>query len=275
MMVTKFQIEAMTRADMPEKDRRDFGLYVDEFQNFATDSFATILSEARKYKLSLTMANQYIAQMADTVQGAVFGNVGTIISFQVGQQDATVLSEMFGGEDVILPNDLTNLRKYDIYSKLLIDGMPSPVFSATTFAPLMSRVDVPEQQSRDVVLKVSREKYTKKREFVEKKIFEYAGKVREEEIKFKQKAAENAEKAKERKAEENRRKMEERLKAKGITPYSQQNSTNPDVPQNPSNESNPQKNSPIEHEQKSQPKNPQNHKNNKKRKPQKKPKPES
>ena len=184
-MVTKFQIEAMTRADMPEKDRRDFGLYVDEFQNFATDSFATILSEARKYKLSLTMANQYIAQMADTVQGAVFGNVGTIISFQVGQQDATVLSEMFGGEDIILPNDLTNLRKYDIYSKLLIDGMPSPVFSATTFAPLMSRVDVPEQQSRDVVLKVSREKYTKKREFVEKKIFEYAGKVREEEIKAK------------------------------------------------------------------------------------------
>ena len=120
---------------------------------------------------------------------------------------------MFGGEDIILPNDLTNLRKYDIYSKLLIDGMPSPVFSATTFAPLMSRVDVPEQQSRDVVLKVSREKYTKKREFVEKKIFEYAGKVREEEIKFKQKAAENAEKAKERKAEENRKKMEERLKA--------------------------------------------------------------
>ena len=224
MMVTKFQIEAMTRADMPEKDRRDFGLYVDEFQNFATDSFATILSEARKYKLSLTMANQYIAQMADTVQGAVFGNVGTIISFQVGQQDATVLSEMFGGEDIILPNDLTNLRKYDIYSKLLIDGMPSPVFSATTFAPLMSRVDVPEQQSRDVVLKVSREKYTKKREFVEKKIFEYAGKVREEEIKFKQKAAENAEKAKERKAEENRKKMEERRKAKGITPYSQQKS---------------------------------------------------
>lgn len=72
MMVTKFQIEAMTRADTPESERRDFGLYVDEFQNFATDSFATILSEARKYKLSLTMANQYIAQMPETVQGAVF-----------------------------------------------------------------------------------------------------------------------------------------------------------------------------------------------------------
>lgn len=216
MMVTKFQIEAMTRADMPEKDRRDFGLYVDEFQNFATDSFATILSEARKYKLSLTMANQYISQMADTVQGAVFGNVGTIISFQVGQQDASVLYEMFGGEDVISPHDLTNLRKYDIYTKLLIDGMPSPVFSATTLAPLTARIDVPAQQSRDVLLKVSREKYTKKREFVEKKIFEYAGKVREDEQKYRQKQLEFAEKKKAEKAEENRRKMEERLAAKGI-----------------------------------------------------------
>lgn len=216
MMVTKFQIEAMTRADIPESERKDFGLYVDEFQNFATDSFATILSEARKYKLSLTMANQYISQMADTVQGAVFGNVGTIISFQVGQQDASVLYEMFGWEDVISPHDLTNLRKYDIYTKLLIDGMPSPVFSATTLAPLVSRTDVSAQQSREVLLKVSREKYTKKREFVEKKIFEYAWKVREEEQKYRQKQVEFAEKKKAEKAEENRRKMEERLAAKWI-----------------------------------------------------------
>jgi type IV secretory pathway TraG/TraD family ATPase VirD4 len=83
MIVTKFQIEAMTRADIPENERKDFGLYVDEFQNFATDSFATILSEARKYQLSLTMANQYVAQMTESVQNAVFGNVGTMISFQV------------------------------------------------------------------------------------------------------------------------------------------------------------------------------------------------
>lgn len=223
MMVTKFQIEAMTRADIPESQRRDFGLYVDEFQNFATDSFATILSEARKYKLSLTMANQYIAQMADTVQGAVFGNVGSIISFQVGQQDATVLSEMFGWEDIILPNDLTNLRKYDIYTKLLIDGMPSQVFSATTFAPLTSRIDNPEQQSYETLMKVSREKYTKKRDFVEKKIFEYAGKIRDEEIKYRKQKAQEAEKIKEKKAEENRIKMEERLKARGITPYANEN----------------------------------------------------
>ena len=210
MMVTKFQIEAMTRADIPERDRRDFGLYVDEFQNFATDSFATILSEARKYKLSLTMANQYIAQMPETVQGAVFGNVGSILSFQVGHQDALVLADVFGGENVILPPDLTNLRKYDIYSKLLIDGMPSPVFSATTYAPLSTRIDTPSQQSRDVLLKVSREKYTRKRDFVEAKIFEYAGKIREEERKFRKQQEAHKEKLKEKKAEEHRKKIEER-----------------------------------------------------------------
>jgi hypothetical protein len=212
MMVTKFQIEAMTRADMPEKDRRDFGLYVDEFQNFATDSFATILSEARKYKLSLTMANQYIAQMPETVQGAVFGNVGSLVSFQVGHQDATVLSEIFGGEDVILPPDLTNLRKYDIYTKLLIDGMPSPVFSATTYAPLHMRIDVPSQQSRDVLLKVSREKYTKKRDFVEKRIFEYAGNISQEEAKYRKSQEAYKEKMKEKKAEEHRKKVDEQKK---------------------------------------------------------------
>lgn len=197
MMVTKFQIEAMTRADIPENERIDFGLYVDEFQNFATDSFATILSEARKYKLSLTMANQYIAQMAETVQGAVFGNVGSLVSFQVGHHDAVELSEVFGWENVIIPQDLTNLRKYDIYTKLLIDGMPSPVFSATTYGPIHSRIDTPTQQSREVLLKVSREKYTKKKDYVEKKIFEYAGKITEEEKKYRKEQETYKEKKKE------------------------------------------------------------------------------
>lgn len=209
MMVTKFQIEAMTRADTPEANRRDFGLYVDEFQNFATDSFATILSEARKYKLSLTMANQYIAQMPETVQGAVFGNVGTLVSFQVGYHDATVLSEVYGGEDVITSQDLTNLRKYDIYTKLLINGMPSPVFSATTYAPLHERMDIPPQQARDVLLKVSREKYTKKKDFVEKKIFEYAAKISEDEKKYRKDQEAYKEKIKTEKDTERKKKMEE------------------------------------------------------------------
>lgn len=212
MMVTKFQIEAMTRADIPEAERKDFGLYVDEFQNFATDSFATILSEARKYKLSLTMANQYIEQMPETVQGAVFGNVGTLIGFQVGYHDASVLSDVFGGEDIITPQDLTNLAKYDIYTKLLIEGMPSPVFSATTLAPIHARIDVPPQQSRDVLLKVSREKYTKKREFVEKKIFDYAGKISEDEKKYKKEQAEYKDKIKNEKEAERKKVQEEKKK---------------------------------------------------------------
>lgn len=143
------------------------------------------------------MANQYIAQMAETVQGAVFGNVGSLVAFQVGYHDALTLAEVMGGEDMITPNDLMNLKKYDIYTKLLIHGMPSPVFSATTYAPLRERIDVPPQQSRDVLLKVSREKYTKKKDFVEKKIFENVNKIRDEEKKHQEQKEAYKEKIKE------------------------------------------------------------------------------
>lgn len=197
MMVTKFQIDAMSRADIPERDRVDFYLYVDEFQNFATDSFATILSEARKYKLNLVMANQYVDQMTETVQGAVFGNVGTTISFQIGHHDATVLSEIMD-EEVVGVNDLQNLQKYDIYTKLLIDGMPSPIFSATTFPPIRNRLDLPDQK-RDVVLKVSREKYSKPVDLVEKKILEFNLKVVDDEKKLKKSEEEYKERMKEEK----------------------------------------------------------------------------
>jgi hypothetical protein len=203
MMITKFQIDAMSRADIAEKDRVDFYLYVDEFQNFATDSFATILSEARKYRLNLVMANQFVDQMNENVRGAVFGNVGTIASFQVGIHDAKVLAEVMD-EETVLPNDLMNLRKYDIYTKLLIGGMPSPVFSATTFAPIHARLEIPEQK-RDIVAKVSREKYAKPVSLVEKKILEFNIKVVEDEKKFK--IAEEAYKEK--------KKEEKRLKTAG------------------------------------------------------------
>ena len=135
--------------------------------------------------------------------------MGTLVSFQVGQPDAVVLGEMFGGEDVIVPQDLTNLAKYDIYTKLLISGMPSPVFSATTFGPIRSRVDAPPQQSRDVLLKVSREKYTKKKEFVEKKIFEYAAKISEDEIKYRKEQEAYKEKMKAEKEAERKKSKEE------------------------------------------------------------------
>lgn len=165
MIITKFQLDAMSRANLPESERTDFYLYVDEFQNFATDSFATILSEARKYKLNLTMANQYIAQMPEEVRDAVFGNVGSILSFQVGFDDAEYLSGQYGEE--VLPPDLVALSKYTAYSRLLIDGMPSKTFSFDTLPPPKLEV---EEGRREKVIKLSRERYSTHREIVEDKI---------------------------------------------------------------------------------------------------------
>lgn len=167
MMITKFQLDAMSRADVPEKERKDFFLYVDEFQNFATESFATILSEARKYRLNLTMANQYIAQMPEEVRDAVFGNVGSLISFQVGYDDAEYLSQQFA--EVATPNDLVSLNKYTIYTRLLIDGMPSRPFSADTLPPPEGALVV-EPGRREKIIRLARERYAKPRDMVEDKI---------------------------------------------------------------------------------------------------------
>ncbi len=133
-----------------------------------------------------------------------------MVSFQVGYADAKVLSEIMD-EEVVIPNDLQNLRKYDIYTKLLVDGMPSPVFSATTFAPIRDRVEVAEQK-RDVILKVSREKYSKPVELVEKKILEFNTKIVEDERRLKK----SEEEYKERMKEEKKKKAEaEKAKAPG------------------------------------------------------------
>ena len=169
LLITKFQIDAMSRADVHESERRDFSLFVDEFQNFATDSFATILSEARKYHLSLTMANQYVAQMPEEVAAAVFGNVGSLVSFQVGVDDAKIFSEQFG-EDRVLPADLINLPKYQIYNRILVEGMPTPVFSANTLPPpeMMSLEELEERRKK--IINFSRQRYAKPRESVEGKI---------------------------------------------------------------------------------------------------------
>lgn len=169
MLITKFQLDAMSRADIAEKDRKDFYLYVDEFQNFATDAFATILSEARKYKLNLTMANQYIAQMPDEVRDAVFGNVGSILTFQVGFDDAEYFSNQFSEE--VLPNDIVSLPKYTAYTKLMIDGMPSKTFSLATFPPPILE---PEEGRREKIVRLSRERYCTPREVVEDKITRWA-----------------------------------------------------------------------------------------------------
>lgn len=174
MLITKFQIDVMSRADLPESERKDFYLFVDEFQNFATDAFATILSEARKYKLNLTVANQYLAQMPDAVRDAVFGNVGTTISFQTGFADAEMLAEQFGGESAgIAAADIGNLPKFQIYLREMIDGVPSSVFSAATLPPAKFEI---ENGRREKILKVCRQKFAREREKVEKKIGKWLGK---------------------------------------------------------------------------------------------------
>lgn len=139
-IVTKIQLAAMSRSDIPRvEDRRPFYLYVDEFQNFATDSFATILSEARKYGLNLTVANQYISQMTDTVRGAVFGNVGSMISFRVSADDAPILAKQF--EPQFEPNDLLQMHNRHFIINMVINGEKAPAFSARTLALPAAQVD--------------------------------------------------------------------------------------------------------------------------------------
>ncbi len=164
MMVTKLYLTAMGRVDVPEPERKDFYLYVDEFQNFATESFANILSEARKYRLNLTVAHQYIFQMEEMVQHAIFGNVGTIVVFRVGGEDAEILEKEFMPEFVI--QDLVNLGFKNIYVKLMIDGITSRPFSAETLAPYPR----PEESFRDTIVGVSRERHATPRAEVEEKI---------------------------------------------------------------------------------------------------------
>jgi len=172
MMITKIQLAAMSRADIPEDERRDFYLYIDEFQNFSTESFANILSEARKYRLDLVMAHQYIAQMEEPVRDAVFGNVGTIICFRIGAWDAEFLEPEF--QPVFTQLDLVNLTKYEIYLKLMIDGVASDAFSAKTLPPIEDKVFY-YPESRKKIIQVSRERYANKRSEVEDKINRWSG----------------------------------------------------------------------------------------------------
>ncbi len=152
MLITKIQLAAMGRVDLAEEQRRDFYLYVDEFQNFATDSFIKILSEARKYKLNLMMANQYMAQIPHEVQKAILGNVGSMISFTVGAEDARIIEHEFGG--VFTAKDLVNLENYQIATRLMIDAHSSRAFLATTLPLPVSR-----NQNREKVIRVSRERW--------------------------------------------------------------------------------------------------------------------
>ncbi|MBR0430918.1 type IV secretion system DNA-binding domain-containing protein [Candidatus Saccharibacteria bacterium] len=165
-LVTKVQLAAMSRSDIPDiADRRPFYLYVDEFQNFATESFAIILSEARKYGLNLTVANQYVAQMTDQVRDAVFGNVGTTISFRVSADDAPILVKQF--EPTFDESDIIQLNNRHFVISMIINGEKVPAFSATT----LSIPDSPKDNIEEIIAH-SREQFARPRMEVEKEIRE-------------------------------------------------------------------------------------------------------
>jgi len=152
MFITKIQLTAMRRVNQKPEERTNFYLYVDEFQNFATNSFIKILSEARKYKLNLTLANQYVGQVDEEIQKAIFGNVGTLITFVVGSADARLFEKEFGGK--FTAEDLVALGKYQILLKMAISGLTSEPFFAKTL-PLPSVVN----HNKDKIINLSLEKY--------------------------------------------------------------------------------------------------------------------
>lgn len=167
MLITKIYLAAMSRVDVSMEERSDFYLYVDEFQNFATESFKDILSEARKYRLNLILAHQYIAQMDEKVRDAVFGNVGTLISFRVGAADAEEIEKEFAPEFYV--QDIVNLGFANIYLKLMIDGVASRPFSATTLSPMLSQ----KESFKEKIIGVSQEKYATSREEVDEMIIKW------------------------------------------------------------------------------------------------------
>jgi hypothetical protein len=163
LVVTKIQLAAMGRANVPELQRTPFYLYVDEFQNFATESFATILSEARKYGLNLTVANQYISQMGEEVRSAVFGNVGTIMSFRVSPDDAPFLQKYFEPE-FEAANLIQQHSRFFVIS-MMIDGEKAPAFSAKT----LNLPQPPDDNSAEIIAQ-TRERYSRNKAEVEAEI---------------------------------------------------------------------------------------------------------
>ncbi|HYF05445.1 MAG TPA: type IV secretion system DNA-binding domain-containing protein [Patescibacteria group bacterium] len=175
MVITKLQLAALSRVDVPEQERKDYYLYVDEFQNFATDSFATILSEARKYRLNLIIGHQYIGQLTPDknntkIRDAVFGNVGTMVIFRIGAADAEYLETEFA--PYFLPGDMVNLPKANIILKLMINGVTSEGFSAVTLPPIDKDYFTGNAEK---VIKVSRERYANHYLAVEEKISRWMG----------------------------------------------------------------------------------------------------
>lgn len=166
IFVMKFNAAAMSRSDVPEDQRQDFCLYVDEFQNFSTDSFATIMSEARKYHLNLIVANQFTTQLSEEIRDAVFGNIGTIVSFRVGQNDVDTLAKYF--QPTFDASDLLRIPNFNTITRTLIGGVPTQPFSMAT----LPSIGTPNPQLADALKQLSAAKYGRPRATVEKEIFE-------------------------------------------------------------------------------------------------------
>lgn len=165
ILVPKILTAAMSRQDMPMEQRRDFYLYVDEFQNYATEDFATILSEARKYRLNLIVANQFVAQIEEDVKNAVFGNVGSMVTFRVGVPDANFLQHEFTPS--FTETDLTNIEKYHVYIKTIVNNEPVPPFSMDLTRDIEGEKKLMDPKRAELIRELSRVKYGRPRDIVE------------------------------------------------------------------------------------------------------------
>jgi hypothetical protein len=168
VLIPKILVAAMSRQEIPEEKRRDFFLYVDEFQNFATPDFATILSEARKYHLNLTVANQFIGQMEEEVKNAVFGNVGSLISFRVGVTDASYLQREY--QPVFSESDLINVERFHTYMKTIVDNEPVPPFSVDHTKDMKKYKSQTNEKVAQAIIQLSRLKFGRPKELVEAEI---------------------------------------------------------------------------------------------------------
>jgi hypothetical protein len=172
VIVPKILVAAMSRQDMPMSTRRDFFLYVDEFQNFATPDFAQILSEARKYRLNLIVANQFIGQMEEEVKNAIFGNVGTLIAFRVGVTDANYLQHEF--QPIFVEADLINVDRYNTYVKTIVSGEPVTPFSMDLTRDMSKEEQLKNPRVSELIRELSRLKYGRDMAVVEAEISQRA-----------------------------------------------------------------------------------------------------
>ncbi|MGB3020151.1 MAG: TraM recognition domain-containing protein, partial [Microgenomates group bacterium] len=171
-LIPKILVAAMSRQEIPEDQRRDFFLYVDEFQNFATPDFATILSEARKYHLNLTVANQFIGQVEEEVKNAIFGNVGTMITYRVGVTDASYLQREY--QPVFGESDLINIERFHVYMKTIVNNEPVPPFSVDLTRDVNALKKTQNLKIAQAIIQLSRLKYGRPRELVEAEITQRA-----------------------------------------------------------------------------------------------------